>query len=171
MVSEPQGASTWCLGLGSNLGDRRVYLRLGLEALGRHGQVEAISGLYETAPVGYLDQPDFLNAACLFRTALEPHALLEAAKEAERDAGRTGGPRYGPRTLDIDLLLWDRGVVSLPDLIVPHPRLAERAFALLPLAEVAPDWVHPLLKTRVTCLAAAVRGRPGVRRIAGPGWA
>jgi 2-amino-4-hydroxy-6-hydroxymethyldihydropteridine diphosphokinase len=130
------------LGLGSNLGDREAALHSALELLG--DEVVAVSSFRETDPVGYLDQPRFLNAAATLETDLEPRALLDRLLEVERELGRTrDGPRFGPRTIDLDLLLYGDRVIDEPGLVVPHPRLAERRFVLEPLAELDPDLVVP----------------------------
>jgi 2-amino-4-hydroxy-6-hydroxymethyldihydropteridine diphosphokinase len=127
------------IGLGSNLGDREATIRHGLELLATRGdiEVEAVSSLRETDPVGYEDQPRFLNAAAALRTELAPRALLERLLEIERGLGRDRtGPRFGPRTLDLDLLLYGDEQIDEPGLTVPHPRIAERRFVLEPLAEL-----------------------------------
>jgi len=130
------------IGLGSNLGDRGAALQSALDLLG--DDVVAASSLRETDPVGYLDQPRFLNAAAALETGLEPRALLDRLLEVERELGRTrDGPRFGPRTIDLDLLLYADRVIDEPGLVVPHPRLAERRFVLEPLAELDPDLVVP----------------------------
>ena len=130
------------IGLGSNLGDREAALRGALELLGE--DVVAVSSFRETEPVGYLDQPAFLNAAAALETGLEPRALLERLLGVERELGRTReGPRHGPRTIDLDLLVYDDRVIDEPGLVVPHPRLAERRFVLEPLAELDPGLVVP----------------------------
>lgn len=132
------------VGLGSNVGDRAANLRLGIDGL-----VELLtdlrhSNVYETQPVHVADQPLFLNACCTGRTLLTAQQLLKALQDLERSAGRwPGGERYGPRSLDLDLLLYGRDVISEPELIVPHPGLRDRAFVLSPLAELAPDWTVP----------------------------
>jgi 2-amino-4-hydroxy-6-hydroxymethyldihydropteridine diphosphokinase len=134
------------IGLGANLGDREAMLRRAIELLGAEPGIEvvAVSTLRETDPVGYLDQPRFLNGAVAVETELEPRELLERLLAVERALGRDrSGPRYGPRTIDIDLLLYGDRVVDEPRLTVPHPRLAERAFALEPLAELDPGLVLP----------------------------
>jgi 2-amino-4-hydroxy-6-hydroxymethyldihydropteridine diphosphokinase len=157
------------LGLGGNLGDRAARLREGLWRLAPDVGIEAVSSLYETDPVGVVDQPAFLNAVCRGRTALEPQALLDRVKEIERAAGRRAGPRWGPRPLDIDILLYGDRVISSPNLQIPHPRLAERAFVLCPLADLAPAQVVPGLRRTVQELLATV-DRRGVRKVAEPGW-
>jgi 2-amino-4-hydroxy-6-hydroxymethyldihydropteridine diphosphokinase len=134
------------VGLGANLGDREGTLRAAVAALdATEGvQVSAVSALRETEPVGYLDQPRFLNGAVALETTLAPRELLDALLAVERSLGRTrGGPRFGPRTIDLDLLLYGEESVDEQGLTVPHPRLHERAFALEPLAELDPGLVVP----------------------------
>src|SRR5918996_235351 len=130
------------LGLGSNVGDREAHLRAAVELLREHGvEVEAVSSLYETEPVGEIvDQPDFLNAAMRIRTALEPERLLDICKAIEAEHGRAfGGPRHGPRPVDIDLLLLGELEMSTERLTLPHPEVTSRRFVLLPLLELDPD--------------------------------
>lgn len=134
------------VGLGSNLGDREQTLLRALELLGAEPGVEvvAVSSFRETDPVGLLDQPRFLNAAAEVETALPPRALLERLLAVERALGRKReGPRFGPRTVDLDLLLYGAETVDEPGLAVPHPRLHERGFALEPLAELDPGLAVP----------------------------
>jgi 2-amino-4-hydroxy-6-hydroxymethyldihydropteridine diphosphokinase len=129
------------VGLGANLGDREQTLRRALERLDATSGIEvlAVSNFRETEPVGLREQPRFLNAAAAVETELRPRALLNALLAVERSLGRTrDGPKYGPRTIDLDLLLYGGEVVDEPGLTVPHPRLHERAFALEPLAELDP---------------------------------
>jgi 2-amino-4-hydroxy-6-hydroxymethyldihydropteridine diphosphokinase len=138
--------NTAFVGIGANLGDRERTLRLALRLLGdRDGvTVAAVSSLRQTAPVGYLDQPSFLNGAARLETALSPQELLRALLDVERELGRDrSGPRFGPRTVDLDLLLYDGVELDEPGLVVPHPRLHERRFVLEPLAELAPGLVVP----------------------------
>jgi 2-amino-4-hydroxy-6-hydroxymethyldihydropteridine diphosphokinase len=124
------------VGLGANLGDREATIRAAAAALG----ARRLSTIRETAPWGVEDQPPFLNAVAELDTDLEPRALLERLLSVERDLGRVrDGRRWGPRTIDLDLLLYGDRVVDEPGLQVPHPRLQERTFALVPLAELAPD--------------------------------
>jgi 2-amino-4-hydroxy-6-hydroxymethyldihydropteridine diphosphokinase len=136
------------VGLGSNLGDREGHLARALEALGRVDGVvvRRRSSVRETEPVGGPPQGPFLNAVAEIETALDPAALLGALKAVERAGGRRPGPLWGPREIDLDLLLYDDLVLRADDLVVPHPRLAARAFVLEPLAEIAPDVVHPVLE-------------------------
>jgi 2-amino-4-hydroxy-6-hydroxymethyldihydropteridine diphosphokinase len=134
------------VGVGSNLGDREATIRRALELLDSDPEIElvAVSSPRETDPVGYLDQPRFLNLACSVETDLSPHELLERLLAVERALGRQrDGPRFGPRTIDLDLLLYGDVSVQEPGLTVPHPRLAERRFALEPLAELDPDLALP----------------------------
>ncbi|MGN2254749.1 2-amino-4-hydroxy-6-hydroxymethyldihydropteridine diphosphokinase [Frateuria sp. GZRe12] len=128
--------------LGGNLGDTRAILRQALDALGALPRTHLVaqSRFYRTPPWGLREQPPFLNAAAALDTALGPHELLDALLRIERDAGRVrDGERWGPRTLDLDLLHMDGLVLNDDRLTLPHPRIAERAFVLLPLAELAPD--------------------------------
>jgi 2-amino-4-hydroxy-6-hydroxymethyldihydropteridine diphosphokinase len=131
------------IGLGSNVGDRRSNLRAAVEALREVATVLAESSVVETKPVGGPPQPDYLNAAALVSFEGSPRALLQSLLAIEARLGRVRAERWGPRTIDLDLLWIDGVVVSEPDLVVPHPRLTERAFALQPLLEVAPDAIDP----------------------------
>jgi 2-amino-4-hydroxy-6-hydroxymethyldihydropteridine diphosphokinase len=134
------------IGLGSNLGDREATLRRALARMNAWPgiTVDAVSRFRETDPVGYTDQPRFVNAVAAVETDLEPRALLDALLAIERAMGRTReGPRFGPRTIDLDLLLYADRVVDEPGLRVPHPRMHERAFVLEPLAELAPGLQVP----------------------------
>jgi 2-amino-4-hydroxy-6-hydroxymethyldihydropteridine diphosphokinase len=158
------------LGLGSNLGNREGNLRMALRLLEPLCRVEEVSSLYETAPVGVEDQPPFHNAVCRVTTGLEPEALLRSLQRVEFEIGRRpGGPRWGPRPLDLDILLYGERVVERADLLLPHPRMAERPFVLVPLAEIAPEVRHPTLSKTVRELLGAVGGE-GVAMVAPPGW-
>ena len=155
------------LGLGANLGDRDDALRqavAALQGLAPDVRVTAISSLYDTAPELVADQPRFANAACAIETSLEPLALLHALKRIERALGRAPTFRYGPRAIDLDILLYDDVICASDELTLPHPRLAERAFALIPLAEIAPHLVHPALGVTMRQLAARL-GDADVRRV------
>ena len=137
--------ATVCLGLGSNLGNREAYLRaalLRLDAL-EGTRLIATSSLYCSKPWGKFDQPDYMNMAALLETRLEPGELLLECKRIEREAGRTAGERWGPRVLDIDILLYDDLVLDSPALTIPHPRMWQRQFVLRPLAELLPDLRDP----------------------------
>lgn len=133
------------LGLGTNLGDRLGNIQAALRKLDDLPTMKLIhvSSLYETAPVGVTDQPDFLNLVAAVRTSLAPQALLDALLHIENQMGRVRTKRWGPRVIDMDLLLYGGEQVALPGLTVPHPRLRERAFILVPLAEIAPDLALP----------------------------
>jgi 2-amino-4-hydroxy-6-hydroxymethyldihydropteridine diphosphokinase len=134
------------VGLGSNLGDREGTIGRAVELLGEDPAIEvlAVSSLRETDPVGYLAQPRFLNGACAIGTSLPPRQLLERLLAVEKSLGRTReGPHWGPRTIDLDLLLYGDETVNEPDLVVPHPELAHRAFVLEPLVELDPELALP----------------------------
>jgi len=155
--------------LGSNLGDREARIAAGVRVLRRELEELRVSSLYETEPAHVADQPLFLNACCTGWTGLTPRQLLSQLQDAERAAGRErSGPRFGPRALDLDLLLYGDEVIDEPDLVVPHPRLRERGFVLIPLAEIAPEWIVPASRGEraqsVESLSRRV-GSAGVRRL------
>ena len=129
------------VGLGANLGDRPANIQTALSALNSTPEIQVTqpSSLYETAPVGVTDQPDFLNMVAALRTTLPPRGLLQVFLHIENQMGRVRNLRWGPRVIDMDLLLYGDRQIHSPGLTVPHPRLRERAFALIPLAEIAPD--------------------------------
>lgn len=131
------------IGLGSNLGDRLGNLIAAVTALTAHAPLADISSVYESEPMGYIDQPLFLNAACAVTKFGSPRELLSDLKRIERLLGRAPAPRWGPRAMDLDILAIGSTVVSEPDLQIPHPRLAERLFVCLPLAEIAPEYRPP----------------------------
>jgi 2-amino-4-hydroxy-6-hydroxymethyldihydropteridine diphosphokinase len=143
--------------LGANLGDRERTLRAALDLLAREQGIEvlAISRFRETDPVGFEQQPRFVNGAAKVRTTLGPRALLERLLAVEQALGRTrAGPRFGPRTIDLDLLVYGEDVIDEPGLTVPHPRLAERRFVLEPLADLDPGLEVPGYGSLATLLAA-----------------
>jgi 2-amino-4-hydroxy-6-hydroxymethyldihydropteridine diphosphokinase len=153
--------NTAYLGLGSNLGNRLAFLRGGRDILADSPAFELVlaSGVYETGAVGGPpDNPFFLNAVLEIQTSLDPAALLEVCLAAEDEFGRSRPIRWAPRTLDVDILFYADRVLAEEDLIIPHPRLQERAFVLVPLKEIAPDLRHPLLDQTITDLAAASPG-------------
>ena len=132
------------LGLGSNMGNRQANLEKALELLSHRLRVEKISTIYDTEPIGNTNQPRFLNLVCQIYTRLAPTELLALAKGIESKLGRIPGKSNAPRPIDIDILFYDDQVVETPELVIPHPKLTERAFVLVPLAEIAPDLVHPV---------------------------
>lgn len=142
--------ATVYLSLGSNLGNRASNIYGALRRLATNIQLAEISTLYETEPVGLADQPWFLNLVCRAQTNLSPEALLTLAKTTEQDMGREKTVRFGPRAIDIDILMYDNLVLSTPQLEIPHPRLHERGFVLIPLGEVAPHLIHPVLLKSVS---------------------
>jgi 2-amino-4-hydroxy-6-hydroxymethyldihydropteridine diphosphokinase len=164
MRSCDEGA-TVLIGLGANMGDRRLSLQSAVCAMNALGTVQVItvSRVYETAPVGYLDQPDFLNAAVDVRTTLTPLALLRALLDIEAAMGRVRTVLNGPRPIDLDILLWGSCTRSDPILQIPHPRMHERAFVLAPLADIAAATVHPVLGRTVAQLWNDLKDREGVR--------
>jgi 2-amino-4-hydroxy-6-hydroxymethyldihydropteridine diphosphokinase len=143
------------IALGSNLdsgfGGREANLREAVRRVGALGEVKALSSFYETEPVGYLDQPMFLNGAMLLETELGPEELLEGLLRVERGMGRdrAGAVAKGPRVIDLDLLLVGDLVMTTEQLVLPHPEMQGRAFVLEPLAEIAPEMVHPVLGASV----------------------
>ncbi len=142
------------LGLGANLGDRSKNIEQAAAMLGEHGTVIAVSKLHETEPWGITDQPLFLNAALHLQTSLEAYNLLKSIFEIERNLKRERRVKYGPRTIDIDILLYGDTVIDEPGLQVPHPGMHERLSVLLPLIDIAPEVVHPVLRKTVAELLA-----------------
>lgn len=155
----------YAVGLGSNLGDRLANLRGALSAMDEIGSVEEVSSLYETAPIGGPEQPPYLNAVAVLETDLEPHGLLAELNRIEADAGRERKERWGARTLDLDIVVSDGGVVEAPDLSVPHPRAMEREFVLRPLVDVWPSAKVGPHKTASAALEALAT--QGVDELAG----
>ncbi len=152
------------LGLGTNLGDRWANLRRALELLsgGPGMRLLRCSHVYETEPWGVAEQPRYLNCVAEFATGLEPESLLTLCKHVEQELGRVPAERWGPRLIDVDILLCGSRVVELPHLGIPHPRLHLRAFALVPLAELVPDASHPVLGCTIGEMAQSESGRAGV---------
>ena len=156
-MTEPNTPQTVAIALGSNLGDSLAILEAALIALDEHPDIALLShsSWYKTAPVGP-PQPDYLNGCALLRTALEPLPLLEQLLAIELRFGRVRGERWGPRSLDLDMLLYADQRIDTDRLQIPHPRMRERAFVLVPLAEIAPDWVEPVTGLTIAALRAAV---------------
>ncbi len=150
------------LGLGSNLGRRRDHLRRALAALAERLEITAISPVYETAPMYLTQQPRFLNMVVGGETAMPAATLLAWLKSLEAGLGRTASVRFGPRAIDLDILFYGGDAVATPTLTIPHPRLAERAFVLRPLADIAPRRRHPVTGRRVDEMLADLRETPEV---------
>jgi 2-amino-4-hydroxy-6-hydroxymethyldihydropteridine diphosphokinase len=148
---------------GSNMGDRKANLEFALDSLAGRGIVSNASSCYETEPVGFLDQPWFLNQVIEFETGLDPLELLSFCNGIEASRGRIRTFPNAPRILDLDILLYAELVISWERLIIPHPRMTERRFVLKPLAEIAPDLVHPVLKKSMRSLLHDCRDLSVVR--------
>jgi 2-amino-4-hydroxy-6-hydroxymethyldihydropteridine diphosphokinase len=152
------------LGLGSNLGSREDSLKMALELISHRLRLGKVSSIYDTEPIGDTNQPRFLNMVCEVSTTLPPAALLTMLQGFELKLGRNPGRSGVPRPIDIDILFYGDQVVKSPELIIPHPRLTERAFVLVPLAEIAPDLVHPVLHKTVEELLNAIIGTQSVMK-------
>ncbi len=150
------------LGLGANIGERRKNLETALELLSEKLQIVRASSIYDTEPVGNIAQPRFLNMVCEARTTLTPMELFRLAKDIEGKMGRKPSKPNFPRPIDIDILFYGDQIIETPELVVPHPRLAERAFVLIPLAEIASELVHPVNGKTIGELRREVGGVEGV---------
>ena len=144
------------ISLGTNLGDRMSHVNAALDALPPDVEITKRSPVYETPPWGYEDQGPFLNMVIEGQTGLDPLALLARLKQLETDLGRRPSFRWGPRIIDTDILFYDQLILNRPELTIPHPRLEQRAFVLLPLADIAPEWKHPIFGKTVRQMLADV---------------
>jgi 2-amino-4-hydroxy-6-hydroxymethyldihydropteridine diphosphokinase len=157
------------IALGANLGDRRANLAEALRRMEPDIHVEAVSALYESPPQPPAPPPLYLNAACRVTTRLEPRDLLALLKRIEREMGRETTERWAPRPIDLDIALYDDRIVDEGDLVIPHPRLAERAFVLRPLLDLDPNLTHPVSGERLADLLQGVETK-SLTQAAGFGW-
>lgn len=156
------------IGIGSNVGDKKTNCLKGIGLLSEGGRVVSVSSLYYTEPVGFKEQEDFINAVAAVDTDLPPMDLLSICLSIEDRLGRVRSLRWGPRTLDLDILLYGDLVMDQPDLVIPHPMLAARKFVLMPLAEIAPQATHPVLNKSASQLLQELRNTHTVIKC-GPG--
>ncbi len=153
------------LSLGSNVGDRKAHLRDALARLGRLGRVVAVSSFYETEPVEFTRQPWFLNCAVALETSQTPRKLMTAILRIEEEMGRRRVQKKGPRSVDIDILMFENIVMDSKELTIPHPAMHQRRFVLEPLAEIAPELLHPVLKKTISELRDALPAGQEVRKM------
>lgn len=144
------------IALGSNIGDARVHFDGAAQRLSDHGNVLKRSRLYRTKPWGFAEQADFTNAALMLETALSPAALMQALQDVEGQLGKVVVRENGPRTLDLDILFYDDVCLDAEGLVIPHPRAHERDFVLMPMCDIAPDWMHPSLQQTMCSLLEAL---------------
>jgi len=153
------------LSLGSNIGDREAHLREVIRRLESTGKLRSVSSIYETEPVEFTDQPQFLNCAVALETSSTPEQLMLQLLTIEKAMGRQRIQKKGPRTIDLDILLFEDEVVDTPGLTIPHPAMQHRRFVLEPLAEITPDAMHPLLRKTVRELLEELPSGQSVRRM------
>ena len=153
------------LSLGSNMGERQDNLDKALELLSQRLRVKQVSSVYDTEPIGNVNQPHFLNLVCQIYTSLDPTELLALAKGIEMKLGRTSNSHDAPRPIDIDILFYGDQVIDTPELIIPHPRLTKRAFVLVPLAELASDLTHPVNGKTIRELLEGLKEVQGVFKL------
>lgn len=159
--------NTAILLIGSNIGDRLQFLQQAAVLIGlKAGRIVKESSLYETAPWGAVEQPDYLNQALLIESPLQASALLETTLRVEQQMGRVRRQKWGARVIDIDLIFFNQEVITLPQLKVPHPQMQNRRFVLTPLQEIVPQWVHPILQLTVEQLLEACPDPLPVRKFA-----
>lgn len=153
------------LGLGTNVGDREQYLQKAIQKLSKSPLIKLTkrSSIYETEPVGYLDQGRFLNMVLEIDTSLSPQELLDFCMRTEVELGRKREVRWGPRTIDLDILLYNRDNIETEDLIIPHPRLLERAFVMIPLVELDEQITHPNMEEALSHQLNTISGKEGIR--------
>lgn len=147
------------LGLGSNVGDKTGYLMKGIDILGEKIRIVKTSRIYVSKPVGYQQQDMFLNMVVYGETSMDLPSLFQFIKDVEKRVGRVERFRWGPREIDIDILFFNDEVYSSEDLTVPHPRLHERDFVLVPMMDIDPDYIHPVLRLKIRDLVSNVRER------------
>jgi len=157
------------LGLGTNMGNRKQNLKKAVKLLSEKIEIKKVSAVYETDPVGYTEQPLFLNMVAAGNTALKPTELLKYLKDIEGSMGRIPSFANAPRPIDIDILFYDEKLVNRKDLVIPHPRLTVRAFVLVPLADIAPDLIHPGNGRKIRSLLTDLGKIEGVHRWGDPG--
>ena len=167
MNALPQPVNVVYLSLGSNMGNRMELLQQAVARIETLGRVVAVSPVYETAAWGFVDQPDFLNIAICVHTTLAPILLLQALQEIEKDLHRTRVVHWGPRTIDIDILLYNSDIINTPTLTVPHPRMQDRRFVLVPLASIAAGVLHPVLQQIVSELLTNCSDNQSVTQYSG----
>jgi 2-amino-4-hydroxy-6-hydroxymethyldihydropteridine diphosphokinase len=145
------------IGIGSNIGDKKANCLQGIALLAEACRVVGVSSLYYTEPIGYKEQEDFINAVAAVETEQSPSELLATCHSIEARMGRQRIVRWGPRTIDLDILLYGSHVINQPDLVIPHPLMAARKFVLVPLAEIAPEAIHPVLKKNASQLIGELK--------------